>query len=122
MSESLYRRNPKEGDIINVLKARRQLYNRDYIQTKDGKSASVRNPAWVTLTGYDKSCGGGESKQLPIKTEKIDATYYSGILKALWLNIVESMEWREKLPEGFDVIKFQILKKYKDIFFCPEMR
>lgn len=73
MAESLYRRNPTEGNIINVLKGRRALLDRP--QTINGKSASVRNPAWVQITGRDKSCGGGGSMTLPHDTETWDKTY-----------------------------------------------
>lgn len=73
MPESLYRRNPKEGNIIEVLKGRRGLLDKQ--QTVSGKSASVRNPCWVQITGRDKSCGGGGSMQLPKNTETWDATY-----------------------------------------------
>ena len=78
MAESLFRRNPKEGDIINILKARRSLYNKDRVQVQDGKSVSMRNPAWITLTGHDMSCGGGGSLTLPRKQESIEDVYNYG--------------------------------------------
>jgi len=74
MAESLYRRNPKEGNIIQVLKARRGLLDR-VPQTSGGKSANVRNPAWVKITGRDKSCGGGGSMTLPDHKTTWDTTY-----------------------------------------------
>lgn len=74
MAESLYRRNPKEGNIIKVLQGRRGLMDR-VPQTSGGKSASVRNPAWVRITGHDKSCGGGGSMTLPNPTQTWDTTY-----------------------------------------------
>ncbi len=75
MAESLYRRNP-EGNIIEVLKGRRSLMNRP--QT-GGESPSVRNPAYVILTGRDKSCGGGGSMTLPRNQTKVQTVYnYSG--------------------------------------------
>lgn len=77
MAESYFRRNPEDGIIENVIKPRRGLLNQK--QTVGGKSASMRNPAWFTITGYDKSCGGGGSKILPDKMPKIGETYnYSG--------------------------------------------
>jgi len=60
-TDSLYRRNP-EGDAITVIKNRRALLSPNYIQTENGKSASVRNPAWASVTGYDKSCGNKGTK------------------------------------------------------------
>lgn len=82
MAESYYRRNP-EGNIVDILKSRRGLL--DQKQTINGKSASVRNPAWFTITGYDKSCGGGGStagggsKTYPEDKNKIGEAYnYSG--------------------------------------------
>lgn len=73
MAESLYRRNPIEGNIISVLQGRRKLL--DTVQTANGKSASVRNPCWVTITGRDKSCGGGGSMSLPRDQSTWDTTY-----------------------------------------------
>lgn len=73
MSESLYRRNPKEGNVINVLKARRGLL--DKAQTVNGKSAQVRNPCWVSITGIDKSCGGSGQMTLPQTKETWEDTY-----------------------------------------------
>lgn len=78
MAESLYRRNPKEGDIIKILQARRALYNKDRVQVQDGKSVSVRNPAWITMTGHDMSCGGGGSMTLPRKQENVHDVYNYG--------------------------------------------
>jgi hypothetical protein len=63
MSESLYRRNPTEGNLVGILQQRSQQVRGT--QTVNGKSASVRNPAWVQIKGYDKSCGGGGSMTLP---------------------------------------------------------
>lgn len=62
MSESLYRRNP-EGNLIDVLKSRSGLLSQQ--QTVNGKSAQVRNPCFVYVTGHDMSCGGGGSKTFP---------------------------------------------------------
>lgn len=73
MAESLYRRNPKEGNIINVLKARRGLLDKQ--QTLKGQSAQVRNPAWISITGHDKSCGGGGSMTLPQDKTTWDDVY-----------------------------------------------
>lgn len=73
MAESLYRRNPTEGNIINVLQGRRKLL--DTVQTANGKSASVRNPCWVKIIGRDKSCGGGGSMTLPKDHSTWDTTY-----------------------------------------------
>ena len=73
MPESLYRRNPKEGNVIEIMRARRKLLNAT--QTVNGKSASVRNPAWVKITGRDKSCGGGGSMALPESQDTWDETY-----------------------------------------------
>lgn len=73
MAESLYRRNPKEGKIIEVLQARRGLL--DKAQTVNGQSASVRNPAWVYVTGRDKSCGGGGTMTLPNPKYTWDEVY-----------------------------------------------
>lgn len=75
MAESYYRRNP-EGNIIEILKGRKSLIKKT--QTKFGKSASVRNPAWFTITGHDKSCGGGGSKTYPEDKNKIGETYNYG--------------------------------------------
>lgn len=72
MAESLYRRNP-EGNIEDIIKGRRGLLNK--VQTANGKSASVRNPAWASVTGYDKSCGGGGSMTLPIVQETWSDVY-----------------------------------------------
>lgn len=77
MAESLYRRNP-EGNVISILKERSSLVKRSN-QTASGKSAAVRNPAYATITGHDKSCGGGGSMPLPIEQDKIQQVYnYSG--------------------------------------------
>lgn len=73
MSESLYRRNPSEGNIVNVLKGRRGLLDKQ--QTANGQSASVRNPCWVRITGRDKSCGGGGSMSLPENHDTWANTY-----------------------------------------------
>ena len=62
MSESLYRRNPK-NNVINVITARRGLVTGK--QTIGGKSAQVRNPVFAYVTGHDMSCGGGGSLQIP---------------------------------------------------------
>lgn len=75
MAESLYRRNPKEGDPFGILQSRRKLLNQSFVNTSGGKSASVRNPCWVTVTGRDKSCGGGGEKTLPIPQETWDKVY-----------------------------------------------
>lgn len=76
MAESLYRRK-LDKKVIDILKARRNLLSQK--QTIDGKSASVRNPAWVSITGHDKSCGGGGSKTYPTVQTKIGEVYnYSG--------------------------------------------
>lgn len=76
MSESLYRRKlPK--DIETILKSRKSLLNQP--QTINGSSAQVRNPAWVSITGTCKACGGGPTKTLPEIHEKHQDTYrYSG--------------------------------------------
>ena len=63
MPESLYRRNPTEGNLVGILQQRSQQVRGT--QTVNGKSASVRNPAWVQIKGYDKSCGGVGSMTLP---------------------------------------------------------
>jgi hypothetical protein len=76
-SYSLYRKNP-EGDVIGILKGRRGLL--DKTQTANGKSASVRNPAWASITGHDKSCDGdNKSRTLPIKQETWDEVYKPNI-------------------------------------------
>lgn len=77
MPESLYRRNTI-ADVETVIKGRRGLLDR--VQTANGKSASVRNPAWVSITGYDKSCDGdGKSMVLPRQYDTVEETYhYSG--------------------------------------------
>ena len=72
MSESLYRRNP-EGNVIDVLKARRGLLDKP--QSTAGKSAQVRNPCYVRITGRNKSCGGGGSMSLPDDESTWDVTY-----------------------------------------------
>lgn len=83
MAESLFRRkldyqltdpSGKKG----ILPARRSLYNKDRVQVQDGKSVSMRSPAWITLTGHDMSCGGGGSLTLPRKQEKIEDVYNYG--------------------------------------------
>lgn len=79
MAESLYRKNPK-GDVEGILKGRRGLLNKP--QTVGGKSASVRNPAWASITGYDKSCGGGGSMTLPREQETWDDVYKPNIKPA----------------------------------------
>lgn len=72
-TDSLYRRNP-EGNVKGILTGRRSLMNKT--QTANGKSASVRNPAWASITGHDMSCdGGGQSRTLPIKQETWDSVY-----------------------------------------------
>jgi hypothetical protein len=76
MSESLYRRNPKEGNPIKILQARRGLLDKQ--QTLTGKSASVRNPCYVSITGYDKSCGGSGKMELPRFKDDMQGTYYQG--------------------------------------------
>jgi hypothetical protein len=73
MAESVYRRNPKEGNVIKILQGRRNLL--DKVQTANGQSASVRNPCWVQITGRDKSCGGGGSISLPKEQTTWDTTY-----------------------------------------------
>lgn len=80
MSESLYRRKP-EGNIVDILKGRKQLLN---IKQTGGQSPSVRNPAYVYITGHDKSCaGGGGTMSLPRGDETIEETYryYGGGIK-----------------------------------------
>lgn len=76
MSDSLYRRNPKEGDPFSILRARRGLLDKQ--QTIGGKSASVRNPCYVSITGYNKSCGGGGSMKLPRDKDNMQDAYYQG--------------------------------------------
>ena len=77
MSESLYRRNPENNVIEKVIKPRRGLLNQQ--QTINGKSASMRNPSWVSITGHDMSCGGGGKKTYPDDKDKIQTAYnYSG--------------------------------------------
>lgn len=74
MAESLYRRNPLAG--VGILQDRsRQLKEK---QTVNRKSASMRNPAFVKITGYDKRCGGGGSLQLPLDTKTWEKTYKTG--------------------------------------------
>lgn len=75
MSESLYRRNP-ESNPIAVLKARRGMMDKQ--QTVSGRSASVRNPCFVSIIGHDKSCGGGGTMQLPRSSDSMQSTYYEG--------------------------------------------
>jgi len=77
MAESLYRRKPK-GNVIDVLKARRKLYNSDFVNTSTGQSTSVRNPCWVTMTGHNKACGGGGDWSLPIKETTVQSLYNYG--------------------------------------------
>mgnify|MGYP001560897082 CR=1 FL=1 len=72
MAESLFRRNP-EGNVFQVLQARRGLLDKQ--QTLGGKSAQVRNPCWISITGTDNSCGGGGSMTLPYNKETWDDTY-----------------------------------------------
>lgn len=76
MSESLYRRNPKEGKPFEILRARRGLLDKQ--QTLNGKSASMRNPCYISITGHDKSCGGGGSMALPSSKDDMQSTYYQG--------------------------------------------
>lgn len=77
MSDSLYRRNPdKKARPFDILKARRDLLDKQ--QTIGGKSTSVRNPCYVSITGYDKSCGGGGSMPLPSSKDDMQGTYYQG--------------------------------------------
>lgn len=73
MAESLYRRNPEDGKLLEILKNRSELVRG--IQTVNGKSASVRNPCWVQIIGYDKSCGGGGSMTLPESKETWGEVY-----------------------------------------------
>lgn len=75
MAESLYRRKPIV-QVVDILKSRRGLMTSP--QT-GGKSTSVRNPAYVILTGHDMRCGGGGEMTLPRDYEKIEDVYrYSG--------------------------------------------
>ena len=76
MPESLYRRKLNET-FKDTLLGRRSLLDRQ--QFVDGKSAMVRNPAWVQITGVCKACGGGPTKTLPEIHENHQDTYrYSG--------------------------------------------
>ena len=74
MSESLYRRNP-EGNVISIIKARNGLLQSQ--QTVNGKSAQVRNPCFVYITGHDMSCGGGGSMTLPENKDTWEKEYGS---------------------------------------------
>lgn len=75
MAESLYRRKPIK-DVVDILKSRRGLMTSP--QT-GGKSTSVRNPAYVILTGHDMRCGGGGEMTLPRDYEQIEDVYrYTG--------------------------------------------
>lgn len=76
MAESLYRRNPVI-DVKTILTGRKGLLNNT--QTAGGKSASVRNPAWASITGHNNSCQGGPSVTLPRQYDSVQSTYhYSG--------------------------------------------
>jgi len=75
MAESLYRRKPIK-DVVDILKARRSLMTSPQI---GGKSTSVRNPAYVIITGHDMRCGGGGTMILPRDQDNIEMAYrYSG--------------------------------------------
>lgn len=76
MAESLYRRNP-EGNPIGILRGRRGLLDKP--QTSGGKSASMRNPCWIQITGRDKSCNGGGSMTFPQTKETWDSVYKPSI-------------------------------------------
>jgi len=77
MSESLYRKNPLV-DVETTIKARRGLL--DKTQTANGKSASVRNPAWASITAYDLSCDGKhDSRTLPLDTNTWESVYRHSI-------------------------------------------
>lgn len=75
MSESLYRNNPKEGNVFDVLTSRKSILKNP--QT-GGKSPSVRNPVWVKLWGHDKSCNKKGTQPLTLSVASITDTYYTG--------------------------------------------
>lgn len=74
MAESLFRRNPVDN-FIDILKERRSQL--DSPRFMSGKSAQVRNPAYIKLIGTCNMCGGpkGKSKQIPYKEESWNAMY-----------------------------------------------
>lgn len=72
MSESLYRRNPT-NNVFEIIKSRRGLLNGT--QTIGGKSVQDRNPCFVTITGHNKSCGGGGSRTLPAERDTWESNY-----------------------------------------------
>ncbi len=75
MSESLYRRNPVEGDPYGILKSRRGLLSSYY----DGsRSAAVRDSCYVSLTGHYIGCDGGGSRTVPYNDSNWDDAYYGG--------------------------------------------
>jgi len=73
MSESIYRRKP-EGDTISVLQGRSALLkSQTHIVT--GKSAMVRDPAFIQITGKCNSCKGGPGMILPHIENTWDSVY-----------------------------------------------
>lgn len=78
MAESLYRRKP-EGNVIGRLQERRKFIGKDYVQTKNGKSGSVRNPCFISITGIDKSCVKSGDMTLPHDESTWDLTYKPSI-------------------------------------------
>lgn len=74
----MYRREP-EGNIMGILSQRSAQAKGNSTQTQGGKSASVRNPAFVSITGRDNSCGGGgKPYDLPRNSSNLNDVYYSG--------------------------------------------
>lgn len=80
MSESLYRRNPENAKQVEGILRQRSTLVRQSNQTVSGRSASVRNPAYIKITGYSKSCRNpGGSMELPNSSSDISVTYnYNG--------------------------------------------
>ena len=78
MAESLYRRKP-EGNVIGRLVDRRKFIGQNYVQTKNSKSASVRNPCYISITGVDKSCLGSGQMTLPHDETSWDSVYKPSI-------------------------------------------
>lgn len=80
MSESLYRRKPLDA-AISVLKGRSNLLKPNSgtntpVQTHGGKSAQVRNPVYIKITGRDRRCNGDStSYTLPRNLETWDSVY-----------------------------------------------
>lgn len=77
MAESLYRRTLNQS-VRDVLLGRKKLLDSP-THVANGRSAMVRNPAWVQVTGTCKACGDGPTKTLPaIQEQHQDLYKYKG--------------------------------------------